>query len=46
MNQAIAFKLADMKMEIDAARLLVHRAAWMAATNEARSWPARARCRS
>jgi acyl-CoA dehydrogenase len=32
MNQAIAFKLADMKMEIDAARLLVHRAAWMAAT--------------
>ena len=25
-NQAIAFKLADMKMEIDAARLLVHRA--------------------
>jgi len=30
MNQGIAFKLADMKMEIDAARLLVHRAAWMA----------------
>jgi len=30
MNQAIAFKLADMKMEIDAARLLVWRAAWMA----------------
>ncbi len=29
-NQAIAFKLADMKMEIDAARLLVWRAAWMA----------------
>src|ERR671911_216998 len=28
-NQAIAFALADMKMEIDAARLLVHRAAWM-----------------
>src|SRR5215216_7815992 len=28
-NQAIAFTLADMKMEIDAARLLVHRAAWM-----------------
>jgi acyl-CoA dehydrogenase len=28
-NQAIAFKLADMKMHIDAARLLVHRAAWM-----------------
>ena len=30
MNQAIAFKLADMAMEIDAARLLVWRAAWMA----------------
>jgi len=29
-NQAIAFKLADMKMEIDAARLLVWRACWMA----------------
>jgi acyl-CoA dehydrogenase len=28
-NQAIAFALADMKMEIDAARLLVWRAAWM-----------------
>jgi acyl-CoA dehydrogenase len=28
-NQSIAFTLADMKMEIDAARLLVHRAAWM-----------------
>jgi acyl-CoA dehydrogenase len=28
-NQAIAFTLADMRMEIDAARLLVHRAAWM-----------------
>jgi acyl-CoA dehydrogenase len=28
-NQAIAFKLADMRMHIDAARLLVHRAAWM-----------------
>jgi acyl-CoA dehydrogenase len=34
MNQAIAFKLADMKTEIDAARLLVHRAAWMAATKK------------
>jgi acyl-CoA dehydrogenase len=34
MNQAIAFKLADMKTEIDAARLLVHRAAWMAATRK------------
>lgn len=29
-NQAIAFKLADMKVRIDASRLLVHRAAWMA----------------
>ncbi|GIU84135.1 MAG: acyl-CoA dehydrogenase [Acidimicrobiales bacterium] len=28
-NQAIAFMLADMKTEIDAARLLVWRAAWM-----------------
>ena len=31
-NQAIAFKLADMKTQLDAARLLVWRAAWMAAT--------------
>src|SRR5215216_592725 len=30
MNQGIAFKLADMRMEIDAARLLVWRAAWNA----------------
>ena len=30
MNQAIAFKLADMATEIDAARLLVWRAAWLA----------------
>jgi acyl-CoA dehydrogenase len=28
-NQAIGFALADMKMEIDAARLLVWRASWM-----------------
>ncbi|MCO5316618.1 MAG: hypothetical protein M9938_10745 [Solirubrobacterales bacterium] len=28
-NQAIAFTLADMKTEIDAARLLVWRASWM-----------------
>jgi alkylation response protein AidB-like acyl-CoA dehydrogenase len=28
-NQAIAFKLADMRMRIDASRLLVWRAAWM-----------------
>jgi alkylation response protein AidB-like acyl-CoA dehydrogenase len=28
-NQAIAFMLADMITEIDAARLLVHRAAWL-----------------
>ncbi len=30
MNQAIAFKLANMAMEIDAARLLIWRAAWLA----------------
>jgi acyl-CoA dehydrogenase len=30
LNQAIAFKLADMKMHIDASRLLVWRACWMA----------------
>ncbi|MHB1911414.1 MAG: acyl-CoA dehydrogenase family protein, partial [Acidimicrobiales bacterium] len=29
-----AFKLADMKMHTDAARLLVHRAAWMAGTGQ------------
>ncbi|MDZ4826268.1 MAG: acyl-CoA dehydrogenase family protein [Actinomycetota bacterium] len=34
MNQAIAFKLADMKMQIDAARLLVWRACWMGATGK------------
>jgi acyl-CoA dehydrogenase len=28
-NQAVAFKLADMAMEIDAARLLTYRAAWL-----------------
>ena len=28
-NQAVAFTLADMKLEIDAARLLVWRASWM-----------------
>jgi len=33
-NQAIAFALADMRMEIDAARLLVWRAAWMARNNK------------
>ena len=33
-NQAIAFKLADMKLRIDAARLLCWRAAWMAATRK------------
>ncbi|MBP7929250.1 MAG: acyl-CoA dehydrogenase family protein [Acidimicrobiia bacterium] len=33
-NQAIAFMLADMKTEIDAARLLCWRAAWMAATHQ------------
>ena len=30
MNQAIAFKLANMATEIDAARLLIWRAAWLA----------------
>ena len=34
-NQAIAFKLADMKTSIDAARLLVWRAAWMGRTGQA-----------
>jgi alkylation response protein AidB-like acyl-CoA dehydrogenase len=33
-NQAIAFKLADMKMRTDAARLLVWRAGWMAASGK------------
>jgi acyl-CoA dehydrogenase len=33
-NQAIAFALADMKLEIDAARLLVWRASWMARTGQ------------
>jgi acyl-CoA dehydrogenase len=33
-NQAIAFKLADMKIRIDAARLLYQRAAWMAAAKK------------
>ena len=33
-NQAIAFALADMKMEIDAARLLVWRASWMGRTDK------------
>ncbi|MCU0259085.1 MAG: acyl-CoA dehydrogenase family protein [Solirubrobacteraceae bacterium] len=32
-NQAIAFTLADMKTEIDAARLLVWRASWMGRNN-------------
>ena len=34
-NQAIAFTLADMKTEIDAARLLVWRASWMGRTGKA-----------
>jgi acyl-CoA dehydrogenase len=34
-NQAIAFMLADMKMEIDAARLLVWRASWMGRNGKA-----------
>ena len=33
--QAVAFKLADMKSRIDAARLLVWRAGWMARNNQA-----------
>ena len=33
-NQAIAFMLADMATEIDAARLLVRRAAWLARNGE------------
>ena len=33
-NQGIAFKLADMKMRVDASRLLVWRAAWMAANGK------------
>ena len=45
MNQAIAFKLADMAIEIDAARLLVWRAAWLAKQRQ-RSRTPRARCRS
>jgi acyl-CoA dehydrogenase len=34
-NQAVAFALADMRLEIDAARLLVWRAAWMGRNNRA-----------
>src|SRR5579872_952437 len=34
-NQGIAFKLADMKMRIDASRLLVWRAAWMGRSGKA-----------
>jgi acyl-CoA dehydrogenase len=34
MNQAIAFKLADMRMQLDAARLLVWRACWMGNTGK------------
>ena len=33
-NQAIAFALADMKLEIDASRLLVWRGAWMGRTGQ------------
>jgi acyl-CoA dehydrogenase len=33
-NQGIAFALADMRMELDAARLLVWRAAWMGRNNQ------------
>ena len=34
-NQGVAFKLADMKTAVDASRLLVWRAAWMARNNRA-----------
>ena len=34
MNQAIAFKLANMATEIDASRLLIHRAAWLGKNGE------------
>ncbi|MEV7779954.1 acyl-CoA dehydrogenase family protein [Kitasatospora sp. NPDC088351] len=33
-NQGVAFQLADMRTRIDASRLLVWRASWMAATNQ------------
>jgi acyl-CoA dehydrogenase len=33
-NQGIAFKLANMKVSVDASRLLIWRAAWMAATHK------------
>ncbi|MGB8179724.1 MAG: acyl-CoA dehydrogenase family protein [Acidimicrobiales bacterium] len=33
-NQGIAFKLANMKLSVDASRLLIWRAAWMAATHK------------
>ncbi|MFJ5072618.1 acyl-CoA dehydrogenase family protein [Kitasatospora sp. NPDC088556] len=33
-NQGVAFQLADMKTRIDASRLLVWRASWMAANNQ------------
>jgi acyl-CoA dehydrogenase len=36
-NQAIAFMLADMATEIDAARLLTHRAAWLSKNGEYRN---------
>jgi acyl-CoA dehydrogenase len=32
--QGVGFQLADMALEVDAARLLVHRAAWMAGTGQ------------
>jgi alkylation response protein AidB-like acyl-CoA dehydrogenase len=36
-NQGVAFKLADMAMEIDAARLLTYRAAWLARNGQFRN---------
>ncbi len=43
-NQAIAFTLADMRTEIDAARLLAWRAVWMAASGKTfEAWQSRRR---
>ena len=44
-NQGIAFPLAEIATQIDAARLLTWRASWMAAQGRRRSSAARARCR-
>lgn len=44
-NQGVAFQLADMRTQIDAARLLVWRASWMASAGKPFTAP-RAPCRS